>query len=54
MFDGGVGLGNVAVSGGQCLIVAETLGECMAELLFSLMVRICWHFIPFLDIRVMG
>ena len=29
MFDGGVGLGSVAVSDGQCLMVAETLGRCM-------------------------
>ena len=35
--DGGVGLDNVAVSDGQCLMVAETLGRHMTVLLSSLM-----------------
>ena len=50
MFDGGVGLGGVAVSDGQCLMVAETLGRCMTVLLSSLMEGIYRCFIPFLDI----
>ena len=40
MFDGGVGLGDVAVSDGQCLMVAETLGGHMTGLFFPLMVGI--------------
>ena len=40
MFDGGVGLDDVAVSDGQCLIVAEALGGHMTGLLSPLMVGI--------------
>ena len=54
MFDGGVRLGDVAVSDGQCLMVAETLGGCMTGLLSSLMVGIYCCFIPFMDIWMMG
>ena len=49
MFDGGVGLDDVAVSDGQCLMVAETLGRCMTVLLSSLMEGIYCRFTPFLD-----
>ena len=48
--DGGVGLGSVAVSDGQCLMVAETLGRCMTVLLSSLMEGIYYCFILLLDI----
>ena len=54
MFDGGVGLDSVAVSDGQCLMVAETLGGHMTVLLSSLMEGVCYGFIPSMDIRVMG
>ena len=47
MFDGGVGLDGVAVSDGQCLMVAETLGGRMTVLLSPLMVGIYCRFIPF-------
>ena len=50
MFDGGVGLDNVAVSDGQCLMVAEMSGRRMTVLLSSLMEGIYYRFIPFLDI----
>ena len=53
MCDGGVGLDGVAVSDGQCLMVAETLGERMTVLLSPLMEGIYCCFIPFLDIWVM-
>ena len=50
MFDGGVGLDSVAVSDGQCLMVAETLGRRTTVLLSSLMEGISYCFIPFMDI----
>ena len=50
MLDGGVGLDGVAVSDGQCLMVAETLGGRMAVLLSPLMEGIYCCFIPLLDI----
>ena len=50
MFDGGVGLDSVAVSDGQCLMVAETLGRRMTVLLSPLMEGIYCSFIPLLDI----
>ena len=53
MCDGGVGLDGVAVSDGQCLMVAEMLGECMTVLLSPLMEGIYCCFIPFKDIWVM-
>ena len=42
-------LDNVAVSDGQCLMVAETLGRCMTMLLSSLMEGIYCRFSPLLD-----
>ena len=48
MFDGGVGLDSVAVSDGQCLMVAETLGGCMTVFLSPLMEGTYCHFFPFL------
>ena len=54
MFDGGVGLDGVAVSDGQCLMVAETLGGCMTVLLSFLMEGIYCRFLPLLDIWVIG
>ena len=54
MFDGGVGLDGMTVSDGQCLMVAETLGERMTVLLSPLMEGIYCCFIPFKDIWVMG
>ena len=50
MFDGGVGLGGVAVSDWQCLMVAETLGGRTTMLLSPLMEGIYCRFIPLLDI----
>ena len=50
MFDGGAGLDGVAVSDGQCLMVAETLGGCMTVLLSPLMEGIYCRFIPLSDI----
>ena len=49
-FDGGVGLDSVAVSDGQCLMVAETLGGRMTALLSPLMEGIYCRFIPLLGI----
>ena len=49
-FDDGVGLGGVAASDGQCLMVAKTLGRCMTMLLSSLMEGIYCRFTPLLDI----
>ena len=54
MFDCGVGLDNVAVSDGQCLMVAETLGRRLTVLLSSLMEGISCCFILFMDIQMMG
>ena len=54
MFDGGVGLGGVAVSDGWCLMVAETLGGRLTVLLSPLMEGIYCCFIPFKDIWMMG
>ena len=54
MFNGGAGLDDVAVFDGQCLMVAKTLGGCMTGLLSPLMVGICYHFIPFMGIWMMG
>ena len=47
-------LDDVVVSDGQCLMVAETLRECMTGLLSSLMVGICCRFIPSMGIWMMG
>ena len=47
MFDGGVGLDDVAVSDGQCLMGAEMLGMHMTVLLSSLMEGIYCRFTPF-------
>ena len=43
-------LNSVAVSDGQCLMVAETLGGYMTVLLSTLMEGIYCRFISFLDI----